>query len=306
MEIGYWILRLVCDLYLVSLCVYIMKKRFFSKILVSLVIGIVAVILVTVGIDAADNYDNFSQSIIGRVLFGKEAGPCPEGMVFVPTDSGGFCVDQYENSPGKDCSSLNPANQNETRDNLDKKDCLPVSVPGVSPWRFISQSQAIAACAKAGKRLPTGEEWYAASLGTPDPASGWGADDCQVNANWAESPGPAGSGKNCVSSAGAYDMIGNVWEWVKEEVRDGKYGEKNLPANGYINSVDISGLPLASAVDAPDPNFNEDYFWIKDTDVRGMMRGGYWENKSDAGLYAVYLVSPPTFAGTGVGFRCVK
>lgn len=283
-----------------------MKRRFFSKIFKSLIIGIVAVIFVTVGIDAADNYDNFSESIVGRVLFGKEEGPCPPEMVFVPADKSGFCIDKYENSPGKDCPNQNPANQNETRDNLDKKDCAPVAVSGAMPWRFISQAQAISACAKAGKRLPSGEEWYAASLGTPDPDSAWGPDDCQVNSNWPDQPGFTGSGQNCVSSAGVYDMIGNIWEWVKEEVKDGKYGSADLPLDGYVGSVNLSGLPIATDADAPDPNFNEDYFWIKNTDVRGMMRGGYWENQSDAGLYAVYLVSPPSFAGTGAGFRCVK
>ncbi|OGF24934.1 hypothetical protein A2303_06505 [Candidatus Falkowbacteria bacterium RIFOXYB2_FULL_47_14] len=283
-----------------------MKKKFFSKILVSLIIGIIAVILVTIGIDAADNYDNFSGSIIGRVLYGEDEGPCPDGMVFVPSDKGGFCIDKYENSPGDGCSVKNVSSQNETRDNIDKADCEPVSRAEASPWRFISQSQAIAACAKAGKRLPTGEEWYLASLGTPDPDRDWGPDDCQVNANWPDQPGLSGSGKNCVSAAGAYDMVGNVWEWVKEEIRDGQYGDLSAPLNGYISSIDIHGMPLATDTQVADPNFNEDYFWVKNTDIRGMMRGGYWENKSDAGLYSVYLVSPPDFAGTGAGFRCVK
>jgi formylglycine-generating enzyme required for sulfatase activity len=62
--------------------------------------------------------------------------------------------------------------------------------------------------------LPTDKEWLQVALGTPDKETGWDSDDCQVENNWDIQPGLAGTGKNCVSAAGAYDMIGNVWEWT--------------------------------------------------------------------------------------------
>jgi formylglycine-generating enzyme required for sulfatase activity len=280
--------------------------KIITKIFKISAIGLTAVVLVTVGLDAADHYSNFSQSIIGRLIFGQAPSPCPEDMVFVPKENGGFCIDKYEEAPSDNCPYDNPNSQVNTRDNLNTADCYPVSKPGRIPWRFISQSQAATACAKAGKRLPTYEEWYLASLGTPDPATGWGAKDCQVNNNWSQQPGPTGSGENCISAAGAYDMIGNAWEWVKGEINNGQLENLEMPPAGYIQAINSQGLVINTDVAKPNLNFNNDYFWIKNKGVRGIARGGYWHNGSDAGVYATYLVSPPNFAGTGIGFRCAK
>lgn len=282
-----------------------MKKIIF-KILKYSVIGIFSIILVSVGIDAADNYDNFSDSILGRLVFRNSDGPCSIEMVFIPTENGGFCIDKYENSPNSKCSHLTISNQADTRVNLDYADCYPISVKDAEPWRFISQTQAITACAKAGKRLPTSEEWFLASQGSPDKKNGWDENDCHVNNNWASQPGLAGTSEKCVSAYGAYDMIGNVWEWVKGEADSGYYEGRKLPGSGYIISADSRGFPLEVDKDSADENFNEDYFWIKESGTRGIARGGYWENKSEAGIYSMYIVSQPSFAGTGVGFRCAK
>jgi formylglycine-generating enzyme required for sulfatase activity len=282
-----------------------MKKVIF-KILKYFVIGAVAIILVSIGIDASDNFNNRSGSIIKNLIFGKSQGPCADDMVFVSSEKGGFCLDKYENSADTNCPMPNPAGQSDTKINLDKQDCKPVSKEGVRPWVNISQTQAAVACAKAGKRLPTDAEWYEGSLGTPDPAANWTVDDCQVAKNWAAQPGLTGSGKNCYSPYGAFDMIGNVWEWVRGEIVDGKYNGQILPPSGYIKEVNINGIPIATDADAPDPNHNQDYIWIKDKETRGMARGGYWDNQKEAGQFAVYLVSPPSFVGEGVGFRCAK
>lgn len=276
------------------------------KIIKSLIISVVALFLVTIGIDAADHYDNFSESMVGRIIGNRPDGPCPANMIFIATDKGGFCIDEYEASPGKDCPNQDVLNQLDSRDNVNRKECVADSLPGKNPWRFISQTQAMTACAKAGKRLPSNEEWYLASLGTPDLDGQWNADDCHVKNNWSEQPGLTGSGKNCLSAAGAYDMVGNVWEWVKGEINDGVYEGKVLPESGNIMSVDINGLSVETNPDKPDANFNNDYFWMKNSGLRGMARGGYWDNGAEAGVYAMYLVSPPSFAGAGVGFRCAK
>jgi formylglycine-generating enzyme required for sulfatase activity len=279
---------------------------FLKKIFKYLFVLILAGVLVSVSIDAADNYDNLSQSIIGRLVLGEPDGPCPKDMVFISTDNNGFCIDKYENSPGQDCLTLAPSSQEDSRNNLNESGCQPVSEEGRIPWRFVSQIQAAALCAKAGKRLPSGEEWFQASLGTPDKNQDWTKSDCQIADNWDRQPGEAGSAADCVSSAGAYDMIGNVWEWVKGETDEGVYNGKVLPNQGYIIETDINGIPTKVDQDNPDPNFNEDYLWIKNTEVRGMARGGYWNNKIEGGLFSLYLVSSPAYAGTGIGFRCAK
>ncbi len=280
-------------------------KKILKTIRYFLVI-LLAGILVAMGINAADHYGNFSESIIGHLINGEPEDPCPSDMVFVPSSNGGFCIDKYEASPGPNCPHSNPSNQLETRLNLASAECRPVSVAGAVPWRFISQSQAAEACAKAGKRLPTPKEWYQAALGTLDKNLNWGPDDCHVSKNWPEQPGKTGTGKNCVSSAGAYDMIGNVWEWVDGSIDDGMYNNRELPSPGFIVSVDSDGIPIETNPDNPNENYYNDYFWIKKKGVRGMARGGYWDNKSDAGKYSLYLVSPPSFVGVGIGFRCAK
>jgi len=274
-----------------------------KKILKSAGIGVIAVLLVAIGIDAADNHDHLSDSILGRLIAPKNP-PCPSDMVFVTSERGGFCMDKFEAAPGKSCRHPRVDSQEKTRNNLQDADCQPVSEKDREPWRFLSQSQAILACAKAGKRLPTPEEWYQASLGTPDkPGSAKG---CQLSSNWTRQPGLTGSGDRCRSSFGVYDMVGNVWEWVKAEAHNGELDGQDLPPGGYVTAVDTSGLPTATRQTDPDPNFNHDRFWHKDQGVRSLARGGYWDSGQEGGMYAAYLNAPPSFAGTGIGFRCVK
>lgn len=282
-----------------------MFKYFWRKKRAFIVI-VAAIILTTLGVRATDNLASFLPASISDG-FRRNDSPCPQDMVFVLSPTGGFCIDKYEASAGPDCPYDNPQNQAQTRDNLNELNCKPVSVSGAVPWRHISQDQAQAACAKAGKRLPTNEEWYLAALGTPDSGSDWGPKDCHVASNWESQPGLTGSGSNCVSSAGAYDMIGNVWEWVKETAFDGYYeDQKKLPERGYIDSTDGKGLPALTNPDFPNPNYNEDFFWIHFEGIRSFTRGGYWDNQSRAGIYSVYLIYQPSSTGQGTGFRCLK
>lgn len=264
-----------------------------------LIVIAVAIVLTTAGIKASDSL--FVPAEDGSVDDG-----CGVDMVFVPSATGGFCIDKYEASVGDSCPYESPSSQNETRLNLDFVGCKPLSVPGMKPWRAISQDQAALACAKAGKRLPTNKEWLSAALGTPDPDQGWTEDDCQVNNNWSEQPGAAGSGLNCRSASGAYDMIGNVWEWVEGAVQDGEYNGRALPKAGYIDSLDGESLPGITNENSPNENYNKDYFWLKQSGLRGIVRGGYWANKSDAGQYSVYVVAPPGSVEAGIGFRCAR
>lgn len=274
------------------------KKRLIGKREIIVVIS--AIVLTTAGIKASDKLlDRNGNEVPGD-------NGCPLDMSRVTSDNGFFCVDKYEASAGKDCPALNPQSQDESRKNLDTSKCKAVSQADNKPWRNLSQNQAEVACAKAGKRLPTNKEWLAASLGTPDRSGGWGADDCQVAKNWSEQPGKAGSGRDCVSGVGAYDMIGNVWEWVQGTISEGAFQGRQMPKKGYVKGVDGDGLPSETGQDQPDANYNGDYMWMVDSGTRAFARGGYWDNNADAGQYSVYLESPPSYATPGIGFRCVK
>jgi formylglycine-generating enzyme required for sulfatase activity len=101
-------------------------------------------------------------------------------------------------------------------------------------------------------------------------------------------------------------MAGNVWEWVDGAVNDGIFNGNQLPLSGYIDSTDGAGLPGKTNIDTANENYNNDYFWIKNSGLRAIARGGYWNNKSDAGQYAVYIVAAPSAVESGIGFRCAK
>jgi len=116
------------------------KKNFALK---GFIVVLSAIILSTLGIKAADKFNKNLED---------NKSLCPRDMVYIMSSEGDFCIDKYEVSPSKDCPFINPKNQGETRSNLDLKDCRPVSLKDKTPWSFISQNQAMMACARAGKR----------------------------------------------------------------------------------------------------------------------------------------------------------
>ena len=273
-----------------------------------MIVTVGALVLTTAGIHAFDYQEELRHALLGSALLGYEgsSSKCPGDMVFVSDQGSGFCVDTYEASPGGDCVHTNPTNQQETQANFSRPDCAPVSIVGVPPWTNISRQEAELACVRAGKRLPTNSEWYRAALGTPDKNSGWSKEDCNVNSVGASKPDVTGARELCHSAAGAYDMIGNVWEWQQETIQDGVYKNRALPEAGYILSIDDAGIPVETDPRNSVTSLFADYFWVDAEGVRGMFRGGYWGNKSDAGQYALNVTVPTSFVGAAVGFRCVK
>jgi formylglycine-generating enzyme required for sulfatase activity len=266
-------------------------------------IVVVAAVLLTISaIKASDGIINGR----GKEDMAGSGSPCQSNMVYLETAAGGFCLDKYEASPGEKCIYADPANSRESAVNLDSKDCLPSSEPGKIPWRNISQDQARLACAKAGKRLPSNQEWFQAALGTNDTGGELTNEDCQLNSNWKIQPGTTGAGNECKSPAGASDMIGNLWEWVEGTVSDGIIDGKKLPLSGYVAATDGSGLPGLTDPDMPNSEYNNDYFWLKESGLRAIARGGYWASGEDGGQYSAYIVIPPNQAETGIGFRCAK
>lgn len=164
----------------------------------------------------------------------------------VPIGSTGVCIDEYEATVYADTSCTGTRYGESFRDYpcgfpalVESTGCTGVcsgrttqpqttpvyacSVAGVTSSRYITWFQARRACENAGKRLCSESEWEDACDGTvgsggttypygdtyqPTTCNG---EDCNCG-----SPGNTGALAQCVSSFGAYDMSGNLWEWTED------------------------------------------------------------------------------------------
>ena len=226
-------------------------------------------------------------------------------MAYVTTAEGGYCIDMFEVSAGDTCQRIDPLNEFETQANLTDTKCLPTSKKGNHPWVNVPLHEALAICAKVGKRLPTNKEWYRAALGTPDAVNPDDSTTCSLGRTGQSHSDTTGTRASCVSSYGVYDMVGNVWEWVDGQVEDGKYGVRYLPSDGYVDEVDVEGVPSRTATSS-NVAFGEDYFFIDHSGLRGMIRGGFWSLKEKAGIFSINATVQTSFVGDAVGFRCAK
>jgi formylglycine-generating enzyme required for sulfatase activity len=253
---------------------------------------------------------------------------CPPDMVWVA--AGKFCIDKYEASNGGGLYYVDINGDGDTADiavnvygdgttwNETTATAKAVSVYNATPWVSLNQVQAKAACLAAGKHLATNYELLLAAKGTPDPHSSDPGDDSEPCNIWTNSK-PSGStwsvenqaiktgtATSCVSTAGAYDLIGNVWEWADNVIYNGLHPATGvaLPAQNYIRGLDIYGLPTSTGSSTAD--YNYDHFWISASGYRGFIRGGSWSSGANAGLFALYLGNAPSSAGASIGFRCAK
>jgi hypothetical protein len=224
-----------------------------------------------------------------RVLAG-----CPPDSVRV----GGICIDKYETSVWQTTNAalidkirlgtvtlvdLNAAGaqlRGTTSDNYPAgcestgvgcTGLYAVSIPGVLPSRFMSWLQAVAFARNAGKRLPTNGEWQAAALGTPD------GTPCVTGGVSLGQTGTAG----CVSDAGAFDLVGNVSEWVDAWV------PRSTASPGWGSTNDFMGLAGAATADGPGALF----------------RGGSFGDTSAAGPLFVDAGTSPDVSLSLVGMR---
>jgi formylglycine-generating enzyme required for sulfatase activity len=136
--------------------------------------------------------------------------------------AGPVCIDRYEVSVWSSPTGGTQFGVGGTDDypcDDDGQNCTNIyarSVPGVRPSGTITWFQAQQALANVGKRLPSSAEWQQAAAGTPDAGTDNGTSDC--NTDSAADSVDTGSRTACVSRFGAFDMVGNVWEWVADWV----------------------------------------------------------------------------------------
>lgn len=93
------------------------------------------------------------------------------------------------------------------------------------PARFVSWWDADKYCRWKGKRLPTEAEWERAARGTDGRKYAWGNEFDAARIAPSADTMPAGFFLNNGSPVGAYDMTGNVWEWVNDWYRPDTYGQ---------------------------------------------------------------------------------
>jgi hypothetical protein len=246
---------------------------------------------------------------------------CPTGMV----QSGSTCVDRYEASlwkitdprcikqiqDGKQvdleaCGAIqvgiNGVDYTDSQCQFNGGGCkniFALSLPGVVPAHTINYFIAAAACRNSGKRMLTNGEWQTAALGTPDP---WPQSDPANECNL-DSPSVAltGSHNECVSDVGAFDMVGNVIEFVAD------WGP--LATTGTNWDVFIAGFggDVSNMGGAP----NGTIYGLPGTTLRGGSfsitpnSGGTGER---AGVYAIDQNGAPNSIGdaSAAGFRCGK
>jgi formylglycine-generating enzyme required for sulfatase activity len=169
----------------------------------------------------------------------------------------------------------------------------------VIPARSINYFIAAAACRNSGKRLPSNAEWQVAALGTPDP---WPQDDAANQCNL-ETPAVSltGSRAKCVSDVGAFDMVGNVIEFVAD------WGPLATTGNNWDAFIPGFGGDVSNIGGSP----NGTIYGLPGTTLRG---GSFAIVPNSggtgplAGVYAIDQNGAPNSIGdaSAAGFRCAK
>jgi len=170
------------------------------------------------------------------------------------------------------------------------------SVYNVTPSRYLSWFQAARFCAASAKHLIRDADWQTQALGTPDNST-----DCNIAT---AAPEGAGTRTGCVSWAGTYDNVGNLWEWTGNwwaGTRADASPAAETPETsttwgpGLIDTLwNIRGAAYA------DGNGSG----YKDNMPAAGIRGGNWDGGAIAGVFSLNLLHSPWDASSSIGFRC--
>ena len=184
------------------------------------------------------------------------------------------------------------------------------SISGNMPSRKMTWFQAQQACLLAGKRLCTNGEWQGAAAGTSDPGKHNGAKGGKCNTDdiaprKTGQAGKIGNSAICISSWGAEDMIGNLWEWVD------LWGRAGGPWQGttFVDGKKTYPWP-ASYGDGGDGTWNiggrvRNVGWVNGAPAAAR-RGGAFDGGSEAGSFTMALDLGPAYHDAKFGARCCR
>jgi formylglycine-generating enzyme required for sulfatase activity len=226
------------------------------------------------------------------VAAGEAVAACAGDAVAV----GRLCVDKYEASvwsnppqPGADPGTQYGVTGDDYPCDDNGQNCDQIyagSLVGARPSGYATWFQAQQACANVGKRLLTNAEWQMAVQGTPDAGPDDGVADCNTGSLTGAFVA-SGSRTKCKSIYGAYDMVGNLWEWVADWVP-----RSDFSCTGWGQLSDDS--MCFSGVDPTK------------TGPGALIRGEASGDRQHAGPLAISAVIPPSFGVDNVGFRCAR
>jgi hypothetical protein len=246
---------------------------------------------------------------------------CPVGMAFIPA-LGGYCIDKWEAHAvsGSTDEPFGSVTSTTTTSNILSGGGYAGSAQGESPWTYISQTQAKAACENADKYLCSNDQWQAAAnihgVVYNLPADLGGSPNfCVTNSMTDCSSGSFGAGygsaclsgyysgglNNCSSSEGVFDMVGNVWEWVDEVWSFSIPSGCSSWAWCYLRD---DGTWSSSTSGSTAVYGNDGTYFSATYSSRALRRGGSWSRAGDAGVFAVDLRYYASHADNGFGFRC--
>jgi len=234
---------------------------------------------------------------------------CPPEMTQVE----GFCVDRHEAhlvvAAADGTFAVHPPHERP----LGAARYVARSAPGVMPQAYISRVESASACENAGKRLCSVVEWSEAcrgprgatypygrkyearrcNVGKPHllsrlfgtNAKAWRYDEHFNDPRLNQLPGflaKTGDYEGCVSDHGAFDMVGNLHEWVSDRA-DASLALK---------------LPLKDGIRRA----------LGKNRGKGVFMGGFFSTTSEHGRGCSFVTAAhePRYHDYSTGFRCCK